>query len=72
MKKPGKPLREKQFISTVGGLMCCTPPEFEQAAYKGLKSNCGRPTKHEGGVKKHAPSHPASQPTNVGDPNKRK
>jgi hypothetical protein len=61
MKKPSKPLREKQFIATVGGLMCCTPPEFESIAYKGLHHNNKKRNKLG-----------ASKPTNVGDPNQKR
>jgi hypothetical protein len=46
-KKAPRPPKERLWVHTVGGLMCCTPPEFEPAAYKGLKQNCGRPNKHE-------------------------
>lgn len=45
-KKARKPLKEKLYIMTTGGLMCCTAPEFDPDTYKGLKKNCGRPNNH--------------------------
>lgn len=44
MKKPVKPMKERQFMRAAGNtLVCCTVPDFEPSTYKGLKHNCGRP-----------------------------
>lgn len=61
MKKTGKPTKEKQFIMTNGGLMCCSIPDFEPATYKGLHHN-----------NKNRNKNGAAKPTNVGDPNQKR
>jgi len=71
-KRVARPVKAMQVISTPGGLMRCTVPDFEPAEYKGLKRNCGRVRADGKPLRKHTPSKQAQNPTNVGDPNKRK